>query len=92
MVQTRSGKLYTGISTDVDRRFEQHKSMAEIEQGHTSKKPRKGAKFFYSDPAVEVVYRECCDNRSSACKREAEIKKLSRKDKCLLAGIVTEWQ
>jgi putative endonuclease len=97
MVQTQSGKLYTGISTDVDRRFEQHKAMNANSRAGVSadgelnnvinKSSNKGAKFFYSDPARTVVYREICSNRSDASKREAQIKKLHRKEKCRLAGI-----
>lgn len=75
MVKSRSGKLYTGITTDVERRFQEH-------QGNHSR----GAKFFRSDPAVEVVYREAADSRSSASRREAAIKKLKRQEKIELLG------
>lgn len=62
---------YTGITTDIPRRFEQH------ENG-------KGAKYFYGRKPIEVVYRESGHDRSSASKREAEIKSFSRKKKMTL--------
>lgn len=73
MISTVSGKLYTGITTDVERRFAEHR-------GSSSK----AAKFFRSDAAKAVVYREACDNRSHASKREAAIKKMRRADKLKL--------
>ncbi len=65
MIRSRGGRLYTGISTDVERRFEEHAS-------------GRGARYFRMDPPVAVVYRESVDDRSIASRREAEIKKLSR--------------
>ncbi|WP_339668854.1 GIY-YIG nuclease family protein [Dasania marina] len=76
MVQTQSGKLYTGITTDVARRFKEHRGEAGA---------NKGAKFFRSDAALKVVYQEPCENRSVASKREAAIKKLSRQQKLVLS-------
>lgn len=73
MITTVSGKLYTGITTDVDRRFSEHVG-----------DKVKGAKFFRGDAAKAVVYREACDNRSQASKREAAIKKMRRIDKLRL--------
>ncbi|MDP6189222.1 MAG: GIY-YIG nuclease family protein [Gammaproteobacteria bacterium] len=73
MVETVSGKLYTGISTDPQRRFAEH-------QGN----PRLGARFFRSDPAKAMVYVESQSDRASACKREAAIKKLPRTAKLAL--------
>jgi putative endonuclease len=59
--------LYTGISTDPERRFREHCG----EGG-------RGAKFFRGDPAEAIVYREMVENRSEASQREAAIKKLRR--------------
>lgn len=75
MIKTQSGKLYTGISTDVARRFKEHRG----ELG-----ANKGAKFFRSDAALKVVYQEACVDRSTASKREAEIKKMQRYQKLQL--------
>lgn len=67
MIETECGVYYTGISTDVARRFNEHKS-----------DKRKGAKFFRGKVPSAVVYQEACENRSEASKREAAIKKLRR--------------
>jgi len=62
------GSIYTGITTDVQRRFEEHKN-------------GKGGHYTSSKGVVKVVYIEKRKNRSEASKREAEIKKLTRKEK-----------
>ena len=72
IILTEKGKFYTGISTDPERRFKEHLS------------GKKGAKFFRNDLPVRIVYRENCLNRSSATKRELEIKKMTRGQKELL--------
>lgn len=69
IIRTESGKLYTGITTDLDRRFVDHQ------------KGGKGAKFFRISGAKEIVYRESHPDRSSATKREAAIKKMSLQEK-----------
>jgi len=63
--------LYTGITTDLERRFRQHADS-------------QGAKYFRGRRPGEVVYLECGHTRSSASKREAAIKKLLRADKLRL--------
>jgi putative endonuclease len=60
--------LYTGITTDMERRFLQH------EQG-------RGAKYFRGRKPLRVIYREDGHSRSSATRREAGIKAMSRPDK-----------
>ncbi|MDP3962894.1 MAG: GIY-YIG nuclease family protein [bacterium] len=70
----KDGSIYTGIAVDVERRFLQHKSG---KGGHYTK--AKGAK--------KILYVEVCGTRSAALKREAEIKRLSRKEKLFLAGV-----
>lgn len=68
--------LYTGITTHVERRFAEH-------CGQTT-----GAKYFNGRKPLRVVYREDGHSRSSAGRRESEIKKLSKeKKKRLIAGI-----
>jgi len=69
MIEAENGNLYTGITTDLDRRFAEHQS----KQG--------GAKFFHSSAAKQMVFQEPHPDRSSASKREIAIKKLSRKAK-----------
>ena len=63
--------LYTGITTDMERRFRQHES-------------GRGAKYFRGRQPMELVYLENGHTRSSAGKREAEIKNMTRAAKCLL--------
>jgi putative endonuclease len=72
IVETASGRLYTGISTDVDRRIAEHGSST------------RGAKFFRLDPPRRIVYREPAPDRAAACRREREIKALRRRDKLRL--------
>ena len=60
--------LYTGITTDVERRLEEHGS-------------GKGAKYTRGRAPLKLVYSEICGDHSTALKREAEIKKLSREEK-----------
>lgn len=72
MIETVCGKLYTGVSTDPLRRFEEHLS------------GNKGAKFFRSATPKEIVYLESGLDRSKALKREIEIKKMTKKQKLIL--------
>jgi putative endonuclease len=72
MIEVSDGSYYTGITTDVDRRFDEHCSSAV------------GAKYFNGRSPVKVIYQELGHSRSSASKREYEIKKLSRQQKELL--------
>ena len=63
MILCSDDSLYTGITTDMERRLAQHAS-------------QRGAKYFRGREPGPVVYLEAGHNRSSASKREAEIKKL----------------
>ena len=67
IIEASDRSYYTGITTDIERRFEEHMN------------GRRGAKFFSGRQPVAVVYREDGYDRSSASRREAEIKQLSRK-------------
>jgi putative endonuclease len=72
MIRCDDDSLYTGVTTDVQRRFNEHASG-----------PR-GARFFNGRKPLKVVYTESGHTRSSACQREAEIKKMNRKQKVLM--------
>jgi len=72
IIRSDDDSLYTGVTTDVDRRFREHRDLPT------------GAKYFNGRKPREVVYRETGHDRSSACKREAAIKKLSRTQKLSL--------
>ena len=63
--------LYTGITTDVKRRFTKHKA-------------GKGGHYTASRKVVKIVHTEKHPDRSSASKREAEIKRLTRDEKLKL--------
>ena len=77
IIEASDASLYTGVTTDVERRFGEHL------QG------RRGARFFNGRQPLRVVYREHGHTRSSACRREAEIKKLSRSEKQALIASAT---
>ncbi len=66
--------LYTGIATDVARRLDEHNNSD------------KGAKYTKIRRPLKLVYSEESENRSSASKREYEIKKLTRKKKLELVS------
>jgi putative endonuclease len=66
--------LYTGVTTDLERRFREHRDL------------RCGAKYFNGRKPLKVVYSEKGHDRSSACQREAAIKKLSRDEKLSLVN------
>lgn len=70
IILTLKNRLYTGITTNMERRF----------QEHCGDLPR-GAKFFRSDKPEKIVYLEACKTRSEALIREAQIKRLSRVQK-----------
>lgn len=63
MILCEDGSLYTGITTDVERRFRQHQT-------------GQGAKFFRSRQPVKLAYQEAGHDRASASRRECEIKRL----------------
>lgn len=73
LIRCGDGSLYTGIATDVDRRFEEHKS-----QGP------KGAKYTRGKLPLLLVYRREVGTRSEASKEEYRIKALSRRQKLRL--------
>ena len=73
MLRCGDGSLYTGSTTDVERRLREH-------QGGT------GARYTRSRPPVTLAYAEEAPDRSAAQRREAAIKKLSRAQNLKLIG------
>jgi putative endonuclease len=71
IIHCSDDSLYTGITNDVRRRFEQHAN-------------GRGAKYFYGRQPRRLVYVESAHDRSSATRRELCLKKLSRPQKALL--------
>ncbi|MCQ8118714.1 GIY-YIG nuclease family protein [Methylomonas rosea] len=68
IIQCDDGSLYTGISTDVERRFHQHLM-------------QKGAKYFRSRRPRQLVFVEAGHDRVSASRKEALIKQMNRNEK-----------
>lgn len=72
ILECEDGSLYTGISTNPARRFKEHKS------------GKLGAKYTKSHKPIKIIYTEEFKNRSSASKREYEIKQLTHNQKLQL--------
>ncbi len=66
MIRTCDGKLYTGITTDIQRRWQEHCT------------GKGGARYFRTSKPETIALLEEHLDRSSASKREAEIKKLPK--------------
>lgn len=73
IIECEDTSLYTGITTDVARRLAEHKN-------------KKGGHYTSSREVKKMVYTEEHPNRSSALKRETEIKSWPRKKKLQLIG------
>lgn len=71
MLRCGDGSLYTGCTDDVARRLAVHQS-------------GKGAKYTRSRPPVTLAYQEELPDKSSALRREAAIKRLTRRQKLAL--------
>lgn len=71
ILECADGTFYTGITTDVKRRLEEHKN-------------KKGGGYTSAHGAKRIVYSEKAPSRSAALKREAEIKRLKRFQKLML--------
>ena len=78
VIETEKQQLYTGITTDIERRFSEHLAMHE---GMPKAKARKGAKFFRTAKPVSVIYKESFSTRAEASKAETAMKKLSARAK-----------
>ncbi len=71
IIECKDGTLYTGITTDLKRRFEEHKKGI-------------GSQYTKSRGVKKLLFSEQHPDRSSASRREAEIKNLSRVQKMSL--------
>ena len=69
ILEADDGSWYTGITTDVGRRFSEHSSGL------------KGARYFRGRKPRTIVFQEEAPDRSGALQREAQIKKMSRAQK-----------
>ena len=68
ILECEDGTLYTGITTDVKRRFNEHSN-------------GKGGHYTKSRKALRLLYTEKHSDRSSALKREAQVKGWRREKK-----------
>lgn len=68
IIECSDGSYYTGYTTDVERRVEEHNS-------------GQGAKYTRGRTPVKLVHSESFTSRSKAMQREAEIKSLTRAGK-----------
>lgn len=79
MIRTLDGQLYTGITTDIQRRWRQHKS------------GKGGARYFRTQTPDSLVFLEEHVNRSGASKKEALIKTLPKSKKEELVLVHSEF-
>jgi putative endonuclease len=63
--------LYTGITTNIERRFSQHKT-------------GRGAKYFRGHQPLQLIYLESGHDRNTAVKKELKIKRMKHSEKSLL--------
>lgn len=71
IVECRDGTLYTGITNDLERRMAEHNRGA-------------GCRYTSGRRPVKLCYCESFCDRSSAMRREAAIKGLSKREKLIL--------
>jgi len=71
IIQCNDSKLYTGITNNVERRVKDHNS-------------GKGGRFTKYRTPVKLRYTEDCPTKQEALRREAQIKRLTRKEKLKL--------
>ena len=81
LVRTAEGSLYTGVSTDVERRLSEHEN---------KDKKNKGAKALRWKGPLTMVFKIVVGNKSDALMLEYKIKQLSRIDKERLISCTTE--
>ncbi len=73
ILECRNGSLYTGVTNDLERRLEAHRS-------------GRGARYTRAFGVKRLARVERKRTKSSALKREAAIKRLDRQDKLTLIG------
>lgn len=69
IIENDKGQLYTGITTDVLRRFNEHASS------------KKGAKFFRISKPVAIRFKKEFPDRSQASRFEREVKNMRKSEK-----------
>ena len=71
MIECSDKSLYTGITNNLERRFNEHQN-------------KEGGHYTSSKQVLKIVHTEKFPDRSSALKREAEIKSWRREKKLAL--------
>ena len=69
MLRCADNSLYTGITTDVERRLKEHNAEKSVTRYTRVRQP------------LELAYQEMAASRSEALKREAQLKKLAKGEK-----------
>ena len=69
VVQCSDGTLYTGVTTDIERRIREHNGS------------KRGAKYTRGRRPVKLIYVKDCRDRFEALREEYKFKSLSRKEK-----------
>jgi putative endonuclease len=72
LARCRDGSLYTGVTTDPERRLAEHNA-------------GRGAAYTRARLPVTMIYCELVDDRSCALRREHAIRQLTRSEKEMLA-------
>ena len=73
MLECGDGSLYTGVTTDLNRRARRHRAGSD-------------SRYVRSRGAKQIVYVEPCADRAAALRREYEIKGWSRQKKLSLVN------
>jgi putative endonuclease len=76
ILECADGSLYTGITTDLERRLREHNE------------GKLGARYTRARRPVALRYSATFENRSEASVEEAKIKKLSRRKKLELVALL----
>ena len=76
MMRCADNTLYTGITTDVERRLKEHNGENSVTRYTRARQP------------VELAYQENAASRSEALKREAQLKKLKKDEKEVLLNLI----
>jgi|TARA_B100001057_G_scaffold51086_1_gene45412 putative endonuclease len=80
IIECRNKSLYTGITTDVERRFNEHQN-----------NNKKASKYCASLRPLKLIYKSLpFENKSDASKEEYRIKQLSHKDKLYFIKNINE--
>ena len=74
LIQCSDNSIYTGITSDLERRFGEHKN-------------KKGGHYTASHKVEKIIHTEEFGTKSAALKREAEVKSWRQEKKLKLAGL-----